>query len=720
MAANAKVASIYVQLQAQTAEFKKALQDANVETRKWSATMREESQKSREAVRLLNEDLGVHLPRGLQNIISKMPAVSTAMNLAFNAVVVLTLIRSVVEVTEKVSEFIKKNEEAAKKNTEAWRALSEPIDSTNDKMRVTNDKLEEQIAKLEHKPVNELKTALDESTEHANHLYDALVKANRQSTELLEKNQTPWYGAFFGQEQTKDITNQVTDQDTKVDSAMSARSGHQQYYQEKMDAAGPASAANKAARDAIATQAAEQYKKDTAAVIAALSTAAKLMTETYGTTKKWQDDPSGRHGADWTNILSISGGEAHKYQSMLIGERLDQQNLSDTSTLGKDKIGKTNNDAAKKAFGIQVDELIKGNEDVAKEQKRITTEVNEYGERLVREYLDDKVRANKEEEASDRQKAEAFKQNVQAQIQAQRDLIEAASEKYKHVDKDSTERVRWGQETEGGRAQEMSTAAQDESNAKAAAYHAITELLFSVGKGTGSEAVKAGDDGIKAEQEGQQKIYDVHAQYAEEIRQKWLNALSGVNQELANMMTGQKTNWSGMFRGEANRLAQSGLRKAENAGLNALGIGGKADGSKANPWYVKSADSQAGGLSGQAGGGLLGMLNDSDWASSLFGGKLFGSGSFFGGHALGGPALGGVPIPVGELGPETFVPSTPGTIIPHNAGGSSAPSIGYIDARGTDPALTRENVARAIAMSHAQAAHSAQSQLADRQRRTAH
>jgi hypothetical protein len=90
------------------------------------------------------------------------------------------------------------------------------------------------------------------------------------------------------------------------------------------------------------------------------------------------------------------------------------------------------------------------------------------------------------------------------------------------------------------------------------------------------------------------------------------------------------------------------------------------------------------------------MLNDSNWASSLFGGTLFGSGSLFGGHASGGPALAGVPIPVGELGPETFVPSVPGNIVPHSSSMGGTQVIN-VDARGaSDPSSTQASVMRGI------------------------
>jgi hypothetical protein len=162
------------------------------------------------------------------------------------------------------------------------------------------------------------------------------------------------------------------------------------------------------------------------------------------------------------------------------------------------------------------------------------------------------------------------------------------------------------------------------------------------------------------------------------------------------------------------------LEHAEGSLLSAFGFGSAGKmGTKGNPMYTKSADSPISGVS-NAGGGLLGILNDSNWFSSLFGGKLFGAGSIFGGgHALGGDVAAGVPIDVGELGRERFTPMVPGRIT-SNSSLRGAPLIGYIDARGTDPALTRENVGRALAATHRQAVSDSARITADHARRQAH
>jgi hypothetical protein len=75
-----KVADAYVSLTLQTAAFKQAIGEASGEMRKFSASMRAESAKSRESVKLLSEELSLGIPRGLQKIVSTLPGVTTAMS----------------------------------------------------------------------------------------------------------------------------------------------------------------------------------------------------------------------------------------------------------------------------------------------------------------------------------------------------------------------------------------------------------------------------------------------------------------------------------------------------------------------------------------------------------------------------------------------------------------------------------------------------------------
>lgn len=76
--------------------------------------------------------------------------------------------------------------------------------------------------------------------------------------------------------------------------------------------------------------------------------------------------------------------------------------------------------------------------------------------------------------------------------------------------------------------------------------------------------------------------------------------------------------------------------------------------------------------------------------NNLFGTGGFNLGGLFGGlptRATGGPVYAGNPTLVGERGPEVFIPSGPGRIVPNSqVGGSSVTFAPVIDARGADVA----------------------------------
>jgi hypothetical protein len=200
--------------------------------------------------------------------------------------------------------------------------------------------------------------------------------------------------------------------------------------------------------------------------------------------------------------------------------------------------------------------------------------------------------------------------------------------------------------------------------------------------------------------------------------------ISDVNDNVVSTMFGERTDWSGAFRNAGKSLAKTGLEKAEGllfgGGKKANGYNVWVDnlGGAGTPGTANTTGEQK-GLLGAAGKSLLGFLNDSDWASGLFGGKLFGSGSFFGGgKAIGGSVNAGTTYLIGERGPELFRPGASGSIVPnHMLGGSN--STYHIDARGTDPAMTQVAVQRAMVATHAQAVRDAGRAMADRQRRTA-
>jgi hypothetical protein len=139
-------------------------------------------------------------------------------------------------------------------------------------------------------------------------------------------------------------------------------------------------------------------------------------------------------------------------------------------------------------------------------------------------------------------------------------------------------------------------------------------------------------------------------------------------------------------------------------------------------WALFGTGQQSGG-----GGGLFGMLFNSLFAGGFggfFGGGMEGTGNIpFGegqeSFASGGPVSAGVPILVGEQGPEIFMPSTAGAIIPHGAGlgGPAAVVNYYIDARGSS--ITEEQFRRSLAVSENNAVQRALNMTREIQLRTA-
>jgi lambda family phage tail tape measure protein len=156
---------------------------------------------------------------------------------------------------------------------------------------------------------------------------------------------------------------------------------------------------------------------------------------------------------------------------------------------------------------------------------------------------------------------------------------------------------------------------------------------------------------------------------ANQVKQIWNTTWSGVNEQLENMLDGQKTSWKSFLGGIAKDFAGIFLQRGESALMSSL--------------FPSSSTSK----SGSSGGGI----------TSLFSGigKLFSGLGFAGG---GSPPTGKFSL-VGENGPELRYFGSPSTIVPAGGfGGSSTTHNWSIDARGaTDPAMVNAAVQRGIA-----------------------
>jgi hypothetical protein len=184
---------------------------------------------------------------------------------------------------------------------------------------------------------------------------------------------------------------------------------------------------------------------------------------------------------------------------------------------------------------------------------------------------------------------------------------------------------------------------------------------------------------------------------AQTIKSAIDGAVSSLNDSIAKLMTTgslKKANFSGAFHNIGDSLAKTGLQKGESAIMKGLGLGNKADGSAASPFWVKIA-----GVLGGAGQKIDGLMDTQtpdlggvQIPLQGFAAKLMQKIPFLQGMFADGTdsLIPDMPAIVGEKGPELFVPPSAGSIIPNNKlGGLGQGHTLNVDARGSsDPAQT--------------------------------
>lgn len=139
------------------------------------------------AIRLLEGGLQGNI-RAAERFIGLIPGLSTGLQAAFPIVGAIAFGGALVKIGTEVSEFIKKAEGMPREITAAFESLTLSAQATNDELNVSNDKIENQIAKLEHKPENNLKLALDEAKVSADQFAKSVETAANAMEQLIEKN----------------------------------------------------------------------------------------------------------------------------------------------------------------------------------------------------------------------------------------------------------------------------------------------------------------------------------------------------------------------------------------------------------------------------------------------------------------------------------------------------------------------------------------------------
>jgi len=771
MANQQKVAEIYADLVLNNAKFNAALNESGNNIKKFNAESRAQFREAQGGIALLGDEIGLRLPRHLRSFVADLPGVATAMNAAFNTIAVIGLISVVVEAGKKLFEFVEKNHEAAKKNAEAWQGAIQPINDTNDKLELTKTKLDNAIAKIEHKPQNKIKEAIDEAKVSSDELGRSLESNVKRISEALKGQEHNVFSQLFlkqtGGIGAANIANDVQDKFTQIAAGTFKGTGDQTkdrdaVIQEALGEALKKLAPAQIAADRItanfggkapATSSSVQDVKAYTELIAGLKglQTESTLTQSINTDKVQlgKDTDAKEASDDHLKVLEKQIREEKALHQISISEEAlfwtrhiaDFKKGSDQYDSVIEKASQANQEVlkqywesgnlagAKKQWNLQAEEAPKqlGNTDSQGEKQldQANLRAIEIQAKLNDQYTFAVDKINLETGAIsahtlalDEQTAHTNEYRVQiAALAAQLDEL--------HKNDWMGDKANTAQEvglqsqinslTTASKIQQM----EDAQNVLNTTWKGMIDSVF--------------DEMIKKSQDTSAQVKAIATQTVESI-----------NTELAKGMTGQKMNFAHVFQNSAQSLAKTSLEKVEGFGLKALGLGGgKRDGSSAQTaLFVEMAGgsgipkgisdlfgAKAPNVSGPNGQsligagskGLLGMMNGSNFFSSLFGGKLFGSGSLFGGgFAAGGDVQGGVPITVGELGPETWVPPSNGHIIPNNQTAKGGLSIGHIDARGTDAAMVHAAVFRASTMAYQHAMHDSQHAIREHSMRTAH
>jgi hypothetical protein len=206
------IQTLYIDLDARIAKLEGSLNKGRAEVRKFAGETKTSMRETREAIRLLGDEVGVHLPFALEQFIARMGGVGSLVAKAFNSIAVVGFGMVAIETGKKIYEFFKQAEEQARKFQEGLSNLHASLQQTNDQALVTNDRLRNDIARLEGKPQNNLALALHESWVEADRLSAKLEEDIQKTANLFQEGAvSKWTSYFTDRPETEDVAAKVAE-----------------------------------------------------------------------------------------------------------------------------------------------------------------------------------------------------------------------------------------------------------------------------------------------------------------------------------------------------------------------------------------------------------------------------------------------------------------------------------------------------------------------------
>lgn len=768
MANQREVAAIYASLRLQTAQFKAALTEATGEMRKFSSQTRAEMREAKGAMALLGEEIGVSLPRHARGWVAALPGVSKAMTAAFDAIVVISLAESIIEAGKKLYEFRKNLEETAEKNKRAWEDTAGSIELSNAQLELANTKLENATAKLKHKPENKLKETLFETRVEAEKLTKELNDTARKVEELVKGQNRGFFGNLFavkfgnGYEQTmaaehvrrlggqKTPEGQLQELDSFRASALT-RLGELLEKQKRDSNPGVwndeiASATGMveyAGAEADRIRLSIQNKQDRAGSANAEEAQAAVKARLTALQNRLHDE-------------QIINGESVAYEYDYWKQYVNafQRGTDEWRTVNDNFIAARakllTQYTSKGALKPELDEYQKTQLEPVFVQAGRDNEMRLLDEQLRARQADAGARADKALQSTQIDLATGAITRNQAALQTAaihageyREQIAALVDQLQYLH---------SQEYQDDMAAVLGIKDPQILERETDVQRQLTQVSGKreVTSMADQQAVRLTTvTGAVADSLGQLRV--AFADSATQIAATVTRTITSINDELANGVTGQGMNFGHVFQQAAHDLAKTGIEKVESlffgksfakrdgssedsalwvemvgggAGsstdslLKSINSGGLIDSGDDAEGGTSSAvlaalkgggrgSSGLGGLSGLLSHSIFGMLNDSNFFGSLFGGRLFGAGGVFGHFANGGDFPAFAPIDVGEVGPERISFPVPGHVTPSNQLGGHGGAFYQITVNGGDPELNRVNFQRALAQVHGSATHNA-------------
>ncbi len=654
--------------------------------------------------------------RSAERFTAMIPGMSGLLQAAFPIVGGIAFIAMLGKGAMELYKFREEGVNAGKLIREAYEDLTVSTHKHGVELDLTNDKLDTQLAKINHKPANLLKTALDEDRKAAYDLTEELNRATRAESALMKEKAVGGFKALGMSLMGYNIAD-TTEQQRLINSQNGDLRRTNKAGDDALDHADPKNAEKVRQDDRIARQ---------NAYTDAINKTKAALDKVYANQREGKGVDFSAQTSMLEGHLDELQGQAHnlaagysagdKQRDVTRAEEAKQRNRDAESA------GKKASEAAKKAAEEQRRQWESDAKD-AEAGGKLTSEAELQGwidrANSVKvgsdnwRYANDKADADLRKINDDRKKQVEESLKLTEMVKAaQFKTINAAMEKsvaYDNkglTDQQTTLKALMDAQREATYQQALAQAQQDASLGTISKYdeavriqtlhtqeysdqlaelraqlaavdgvdaesqakrNAISKQITAANSKAQIEAMK--DSASVAAETWEGALTNANARWvqdsqdsAKQVVTLYQSTLSGLNNSLSSLMTGGKGNFGAMFSGIGKQLSTMALQKAEGGILGKLGMG-KADGSRGNPLYVKNADSLGGTTTGTAASMIPGLGKSGGFLSSIAG-MIPG---FAGFRANGGGVGPGQSAIIGEKGPELLtMGSTGGYVTPNH------------------------------------------------------